>query len=76
MKPLPIPFIRKNLCPENRLIFEREMAEFFSNWEATAELDAAPEVLAAIREAQEEYKRGECVPWEEVKKQMGLKEER
>lgn len=34
--------------------------------------EISPEEEAAVREAREEFKRGETVPWEQVKAELGL----
>ena len=42
----------------------------FDSMVETIEILSDPEILANIKEAEEEYERGECVTWEEMKKEL------
>ena len=47
-------------------------AEEYESWKETNEIMSDPSLMAAIREGEKELRQGKGIPWEKVKKDMGL----
>ena len=47
-------------------------AEEFESWQETLEIMSDPHLMKDIEEAEEEYKRGEYITWEDLKKELGF----
>ncbi len=50
-----------------------QIAELVECWEETAEILSDEQLMAEIREAQEEIARGETISWAEVKRKLNLR---
>ena len=50
-----------------------QITELVECWEETAEILSDEQLMAEIREAQEEIARGETISWVEVKRKLNLK---
>lgn len=44
----------------------------YESWKETNEIMADPSLMAAIKEGEKEIKEGKGIPWEKVKKDLGL----
>lgn len=47
-------------------------ADEYESWKETNEIMADPALLKAIKLSEKEFKQGKGIPWEEVKKELGL----
>lgn len=50
-----------------------QVKEIIESWEETAEILSDEQLMAEIREAEEEIKRGESISWEEAKRKLNLR---
>jgi antitoxin YefM len=47
-------------------------AEEVASWEATIDVMSDPKLMESIRKGDEDIKAGRVIPWEDVKKELGL----
>lgn len=47
-------------------------AEELASWEATIDIMSDPQLVNGIKKGMEDIKKGRVIPWEKVKKQLGL----
>jgi hypothetical protein len=50
-----------------------QVQEAFESWEETAKILSDEQLMAEIREAEEEIKRRETISWEETKRKLNLR---